>query len=155
MGTRPDRTVRSASRLVVLAALICCVALVEVPAVSAKSGRVRIDGAGGSATATGPNGPVTRSGEGTVDKDGAAYLVCVPYFAIGIPHTFEIRNGDTVVDSFTYTVPSGDGSVEDVTTAKGVKIAIRTDHTEGVNGSPSKGCFTYKVRKSKSSKNVD
>jgi hypothetical protein len=143
MGTRPDHTVRTASRrFLVLAALTLCVALVDVPGASAA--RANVDSATGSATATGPTGPVTKSGSGSVTQKGKRYVICVPYFAIGIPHTFEIKDGDTVVDSFTYTVPPENGKVETLKTAENIKIKITTDHTVGVNGSPSKGCFTYK-----------
>ena len=148
MGTRPDRTVRSGSRLVVLAALICCVALVDVPAATAGSKPVRLDSVTGSAIGQGPGGvPVTRTGEGTVAREKKYYEICVPYFAKGIAHTYEIKSGGTVVDSFTYTVPAEDGTVESILTDKGVEIEIASDHTSGVNGSPSKGCFRYKIAK--------
>ena len=100
----------------------------------------------GSMTATAANGtPVSRNGTGTVsdsDED-KEYDICVPYFAKGIEHRYEIKKGNKVVDSFAYVVPAADGAKETITTDKGIEIEITTDHKVGVNGSPSKGCFTY------------
>ena len=148
MGVRPAHLVRSARtrRYAGLVALILCVALVDVPGAWAKS--QPIDGATGSATA----GATTKSGDGSVEKDGKVYLICVPYFAKGLEHTFTITTGGKVVDSFRYTVPAAEGT-STVTTDKGVEIEIETIHTGGVNGSPSQGCFDYvlkiKVKKKK------
>jgi hypothetical protein len=138
MGTRPGRSARSARTrwFAGLAALVLCVALVDVPAAWAKSTPVD------SVASTSP-----KAGTGTVTKTGRKYEICVPYFTKGVAHSYEIKNGDTVVDTFTYTVPATDGTVETITTDKGVDIEITTTHTGGVNGSPSKGCFTYKPPK--------
>jgi hypothetical protein len=85
-------------------------------------------------------------------RRGQEYDICVPYFAKGIEHRYEIKDGATVVDTFAYVVPAADGAKETVTTDKGLRIEITTDRKAGVNGSPSKGCFKYKPPRVKSSK---
>ena len=131
-----------------LLALVVSVALVGslfAGTAVAKAKLPKVNSASGSLTV----GTTTKQGTGTVEKDKNSYDICVPFFAIGPEHSFEIKNDNKVVDTFKYSVPTADGTVAEITTAKGVKISIRTDHKAGVNGSPSKGCFEYKPAKVK------
>ena len=114
-----------------LLALVVSIALV---------GSVVAEAAGAATTISGARSTTPKAGTGEV-KNGKD--VCVPYWAKGAAHHFELTDSaGNVVDSFDYTVPA-DEKTETVTTKNGVSIAIKTIHSGGVNGSPSQGCFQY------------
>ena len=153
MGGR-THTARGRRRrtLSVLAALILCVALVEVPAAGA-AGRPQPESVTGTATLTARDGTTqTVSGEGTVTRnDDGTYTLCLPFWAIGPEHRYEVKDADgKVIDSFTFIVPQAPG--EAPVTIDGKQKRIDVDHTEGVNAavnlSRSNGCVDdYKAPK--------
>src|SRR3954451_4941563 len=113
------------------------VSLLAVVASLTMAAALVAESAGAATTITGARSTTPKAGAGEV-KNGKD--VCVPYWAKGVAHHFELTDASgAVVDSFDYTVPS-DEKTETITTAKGVKIAIKTIHSGGVNGSPSQGC---------------
>ena len=123
---------------VVLLALVVSAALtgsVLAEAAGAKSAPA-IDGAASSSP---------KQGQGTVEREGKTYIVCVPYWAKNQAHHFILTKSGKTVDQFDFTVPVSAGKTT-VETEDGVEIEIETIHTGGVNGSPSRGCFDYVLK---------
>jgi hypothetical protein len=117
-------------------------------------GSLLAEAAGGAASTPAIDGAASttpRAGNGTVTPSGSGYDVCVPYWAKSTLHHFVLTKGGSEVDSLDYTVPA-DEKTENATTKTGIPVAIATTHSGGVNGSPSKGCFKYEAKKTKSKK---
>lgn len=93
-----------------------------------------------------------RVGAGTITPNGEAYNIVVPFFAIGVPHQYELKRGTEVVDSFSFTVPREEGPSAVIPTTKGGTAELVVSHSGGINGSPSKGTGTYKPKAEKAKK---
>src|SRR5262245_19172144 len=102
----------SAGAVALVASVVLVGSVFAGPAGAGKTRPGTVSSVSGSMTATAANGtPVARNGAGTVsdsDED-KEYEVCVPYFAKGIEHRYEIKKGNKVVDTFAYVVPAADG----------------------------------------------
>lgn len=92
------------------------------------------------------DGRVTRRG-----KTGV-YDIVLPFFAIGKAHKYELRNGTTVVDTFSVTVPPNNGDPITANTDKGGKLAGKVNHPKKIltlAASDGEGTLTYKAAKRK------
>jgi hypothetical protein len=106
-------------------------------------------------TPTPPAGtPGTQPGQfdGRVTRRGksAVYDIVLPFFAINKPHKYELRNGTTVVDTFSVTVPQNDGDPFTATTEKKGKVKGKVNHPKDIlmlAASDGPGSLTYKSKK--------
>jgi hypothetical protein len=90
------------------------------------------------------DGRVTRRGTSGV------YDIVLPFFAINKVHKYELRNGTTVVDTFSVTVPQNDGDPFTADTEKKGKVKGKVNHPKDIltlAASDGEGTLTYKAKK--------
>jgi hypothetical protein len=105
-------------------------------------------------TATPPAGaPGTQPGQfdGRVTRQAkkGVYDIVLPFFAINKMHKYELRNGTTVVDTLSVTVPQKDGDPITATTDKGGKVKGKVNHPKDIlplAASYGQGTLTYKKK---------
>jgi hypothetical protein len=89
------------------------------------------------------DGRVTRRGKSGV------YDIVLPFFAINKVHKYELRNGTTVVDTFSVTVPQNDGDPFTADTGKKGKVKGKVNHPKDIltlAASDGEGTVTYKKK---------